>query len=105
MIYHITCDCYDIFFSKILLLNIQKISDKIYFIIPAMSEEEKLREEAARRLARRRRKMENASERLSMITGQPAESIRLIDSYSIDPREGKQAFVEIEINHTCRGWI
>eukprot|EP00088_Acartia_fossae_P033845 TRINITY_DN3470_c0_g1_i1.p1 TRINITY_DN3470_c0_g1~~TRINITY_DN3470_c0_g1_i1.p1 ORF type:complete len:268 (+),score=36.42 TRINITY_DN3470_c0_g1_i1:58-861(+) len=52
-----------------------------------MSEEEKLREEAARRLARRRRKMENASERLSMITGQPAESIRLIDSYSIDPRE------------------
>ena len=34
-----------------------------------MSDEEKLRQEAARRLERRRRKLENASERLSLITG------------------------------------
>jgi len=49
-----------------------------------MSDEDKLRQEAARRLERRRRKLENASERLSLITGQPASSIRLDDSFAID---------------------
>jgi len=49
-----------------------------------MSDEEKLRQEAARRLERRRRKLENANERLSLITGQPASSIRLDDSYAVD---------------------
>ena len=49
-----------------------------------MSDEEKLREEAAKRLERRRRKMENASQRLPMITGQPESSIKLNDSFTID---------------------
>jgi hypothetical protein len=49
-----------------------------------MSDEEKLREEAARRLERRRRKMENATQRLAMITGLPESSINLNDSYCID---------------------
>ncbi|XP_023328833.1 uncharacterized protein LOC111701672 [Eurytemora carolleeae] len=40
-----------------------------------MTEEEKLRAEAARRMERRRRKLENAEERLAKITGQPIHSI------------------------------
>ena len=49
-----------------------------------MSDEEKLREEAAKRLERRRRKMENATQRLAMITGQPESTIKLNDSFTID---------------------
>jgi len=40
-----------------------------------MTEEERLRAEAAKRMARRRRKLENAEERLAKITGQPVGSI------------------------------
>jgi len=49
-----------------------------------MSDEEKLRVEAAKRLERRRKKMENASTRLALITGQPESTIKLNDSYTID---------------------
>lgn len=39
-----------------------------------MAEEDRMREEAARRMERRRKKMENSEERLAKITGQPVGS-------------------------------
>ena len=50
-----------------------------------MSDEDRLREAAAKRLERRRRKMESAEERLAKITGQPVATAQPIESAADQP--------------------